>query len=365
MTEILFHFRDCFKYPRIQFRTGYNLSAVAQVAGEHREQVRSLGEQALREAIAGFADNIVQCADHGSEEGVYRASTEAAVFMYLLFTEFTGTTRQMMDGAVFELVKDTKSKGAAVHLGLAGNPLDPPLMCFSAQIDAFVSLQRNAVSLTNQVMWDKLCLVDRLLILYEDLIALMAQEKAIHPVLSNFALSIQLDLAPAITLAMGGRVDAAFAISRRAIEIVGFFRVMVEDPASIQIWTFSGTDEDARRAFKGRFNTKKLFPRASEFWHGMYNKYDALSARHHPNPASFSRTEWEPMEDGGLKLTVNQLHNSLKDAEANVADVWQVLELFHYCLLGMEMSLRHILKTDELQQKNVELSQLIKAAMDA
>lgn len=362
MAEIWLRYRDDQYKPTFHIRIIHDLDFILGIAEDWRPAAKISGGNKVQEALASFAGDVaIQVESGASEEEVEFAAARVLTMAVLWLTEFRNATRQMLEGATIECAMDRKTKAAMIHLSTPMNPLDPKIMSSSLEVDAFLADQRVVMASTNAAMGTDAAIIDELIALYGELVKAMGLVKTLHAVITGFAMSIRQDVAPAIALAMGGRPDAALAIARRALEIVGFARMIAEDPASAETWIFAHPEEkEAWEHFKTQFRVKNLFPKTDPFWHSVWLRYDVLAKLHHPNPQSFLRMEWEKTNDGRLKITSRQLQHSPEQVAENVAEVWCVLEIYALCLAALEKAIRAQVDTGSIRGRIVGVAEAIR-----
>lgn len=255
-------------------------------------------------------------------------------------TDFCDTSIEKLKGGTIECILDGRSGEVTVHLAIPSDPLRPRLMCFSLEIDAFLTeqqaIQAAAVSMAGQ----QAIIVDDLVGLYKELANLASGVVELHPLFVAFSMSVQTDIAAACSLTLAGRADTALAVARRALETAGFARVIADDESAAQIWVFAQGDDKSWKIFKERFKTKYLYPRDGGFWQAVYNRYDLLSRMYHPGPDSFVRLEFNPLNDGKLRVATRQFEHGPEDSQTAVHNMWMILDVFALALAAFEMSVR-------------------------
>lgn len=361
MAEIWLRYRDDLHEPTIHIRNIYDLDLILDLAESSRSAAKLSGGSKIQEALAFLAGDIAAQVEEGaSEEKVEFASVRFITTAVLLLTEFHQASREMLEGATIECAMDKETKAAMVHLSTPKNPLDPRIMSSSVEVDAFLADQRVVMASTNTAMGADAAVIDELIALYGEIVRAVSTAKTLHAVITGFAMSIRQDVAPATALAMSGRPDAALAVARRALEIVGFARMIAEDPAAADTWIAAHPGEKvAWEHFKTHFCVKNLFPKRDPFWHSVWIRYDVLAKLHHPNPQSFSRMKWEQTDDGRLKITTRQLQHSSTHVEENVAEVWCVLEVYAMCLAALEKAVRGHVNTDGIRGRIAGVAEII------
>ncbi len=366
MHQIYLQFKDNTFDASVYLRFQYELESILLVANNKCELVEHIGHTQTLNQLSRITNELAELANtEASIELVEKKAVELLVFSVAELLVHRNIQVDQFQNSTVECVLDVPSGGMMVNLANPNNPLRQKLMCASMHIesfsDEFYQLQRS----TNLHLDTDAVVIDEVINHYRDFGEHLKGIFNFNPLIYSFIFNVQQDIAPAISLVMGGRNDAGCALARRAIEIVGFARTIIGDKEAEEIWIANNKVNTVEKAYRDRFSLKQLFPKGDAFWHGLYRRYDFFSKLSHPTPLSFSRMRWKPTEDGKLEINVRQTRCNKDDAAENVDEVWLILDTYALCLCGFEYALSAYVDTKDfhslfadLLQKTGKLSKL-------
>jgi len=219
------------------------------------------------------------------------------------------------------------------HVSIPGNLLDEKFICPSVHIDAFLDVQKRFQSSTMNLLASSMLIVDDIIVMYKKLFN-FAKKVGNESHAALFIASVSQDLAPACSLVLGGRLDAAYAIARRNIEILGASRIIATNSAAGSIWSNAHKDNKSWKSFKRLFVPKHMFANGTIVWDKLYTLYDMLAKTHHPNPESFDRIKQVERTKGRIFLAISSISFSPNDADENAKAIWFICYIFCVILTG-------------------------------
>ena len=200
-------------------------------------------------------------------------------------------------------------------------------------MDMFLDDQRKLYCSTMDILSSEMSIIDDIVALFGEL-SILATNLATARVISLFILSVSQDFAPACSLVLGGRLDAAYAVARRSLEILGISRMIAHDPEASPTWAAAHKDDQSWKAFKRKFTIENMFPKGDLFWDKIFRLYDHLAREHHPNPKSFSRIKEHSRTDTQIQFAISSLSFGTEEFRENATAFWVIVYIFSMVLLG-------------------------------
>lgn len=327
-----------FKFEDRQIATYFPLDEMDNLAAPRCAIMKQKGQSYSLDVITSFAKRLatkVYEEDKFSEFGVIQSdfdqtSLELLMMLYAYTITFSNITKHFLGNAIMECVYEKEHGTVAHHVSIPNNILDEKLLCPSIHMDEFLGVQRKLQSITMGLLVSKMAIVDEIIVAFQRLIEMTKNQVG---VISIFMTSVSQDLAPACSLVLGGRIDAAFAIARRNLEVLGTSRIIADDEeAAGSIWSHAHDDKKSWDAFKKHFNAQKWFPKD---WQHIFRVYDALAKQYHPNPGSlFSRIREVKRDTKHISLSFSSLSFSPEEAHESVKEFWYVSYIFCMILCG-------------------------------
>lgn len=327
-----------FKSGDRQIATSFPLDEMDNLAASRCALMKQQGQLYSFDAITSFAKQLatkVYDEDRFSEFGVIqdtldREALELLMLLYSYTITFSHLTKQVLDNAIIECVYEEEHGAVAHHVSIPNNVWDEKLLCPSIHMDQFLEAQRKLQSITMSMLVSNMAIVDQIIVNFQRLIEITKSEVG---VIAIFMTSVSQDLAPACSLVLGGRIDAAFAIARRNLEVLGTARIIADDKeTSGSIWSHAHDDKKSWKTFKNHFNAKKWFPND---WKHIFEVYDDLAKQHHTNPGSlFNRIREVKRDKNYISLAFSSLSFSPDEAHKNVKAFWHVSYIFCMILCG-------------------------------
>jgi len=322
----------------------YTLDAIEQLAKERRELMTSRGQKFASEAINAFAKQLADAtkgeeannaisSDHIPRQ-VEKPAAELAVLLYTYATTFSDLQPPALEGATLECIYEGAHGTAAFHVSLVGNWFDTRMLSPSLHIDAFLTIQRKLLSTTESILADDITIADRIVNSFGDLYEYAVKIDA-GALVALLLVTISQDFVPACTLVLGGRLDAAYAIARRNIEVLGAARLIADDKETRSVWANAHQNDAAWKQFRRTFNVKKMFPKDNGLWSNVYKLYDDLARQHHPNPQSFDRVQEVGRTETHVQFVISSTSFSIENANKNAEAFSLLVYIFSVILLGL------------------------------
>lgn len=342
MAKIWLRYRDDVEKPTVNLREYFDLERIAIVAREKKKVALELGEDKLQDAIVEFANRLGDAATQSNDDDVELRAAELCTLIVLRALEYEKMPYALLEDATIECMAYRETGALSYHLALAHHPSGQRNMCFSVELDAFLSEHNNAQGQSITKLGTQGHIIDTLIRLYDDLNDCLRNQAPPDPVIISLLTAVKQDIAFACSIALGQRSDAAFTLARRALEISGVIRIITHNPEASNVWAAAHNGNEDWKEFKKTFTVKNYFPSNDAFWKDVFVRYDHLARFFHPNPSSFWRTEWSETEDQRLRITVHQLEggNDADTKNNGLRSMWYVLDCYALALRAMEKTQR-------------------------
>lgn len=338
------------------------LDAIDSVATEKCLLMKRGGEKYSSGAINYFAKKLADVTSSADEHSSFHANgslpsdvehsiIELAVVLYAHVLTFSNLTKDVLSSSILECVYEVKHGTAAYHVSIPGNIFDRGLLCPSVHMDNFLDIQRKIQYSTMNLLSERMFVVDDIVSTYEKT-ASFTKEVESNSFIALFVVSACQDFSPACSLILGGRLDAAYAIARRNIEVLGAARIIADDPNAGTIWASAHKDEASWKMFKKLFTIKNMFPTNNLLWEKLFGLYDLLSREHHPNPNSFDRIKEVSRDSSSISFSVSATSFEFEDVNRSVGAFWVICYIFCVILVGyISITLDHYKKdqSDDLK----------------
>lgn len=340
-----------FRYDRASgFKThlirDFDLNTFDMVAQEKISLFKEHGESFSSNTLTFFSEKLanelknlfgsslyyIKLSQEDVPDPVERAVLDLAVFLYSYSVAHSMMTKEILSGATLECVYEEVHGTTAYHVSMPGNIYDEKILSHSIELDMFLEDQRKLQYKTMSILHEDVAIIDEIIHSmqkFKDFAKDMRCGSA--PVL--FLYYVSQDFAPACSLVLGGRLDAAYAIARRSIEVLGMSRLIADDEEAKSIWNNAHKDEQSWKMFKKKFSIKNMFPRNDRFWQTVYKVYDRLAKEHHPNPKSFSRIRERSRTESQVRFEMHSMSFSLDEFQKNVFAFWEIVYIFSMMLL--------------------------------
>ena len=204
---------------------GFGIDAVETVANGKRLLMRENGESYSSNGITVFAKQLAELLLVSNENSgsilknailktelpkeVERSVIELTVVLFAYTLEFSNLTKTRLKGATLECLYEERHGTAAFHVSLPGSPSHERLFSPSVYVDMFLDDQRKLYCSTMDILSSEMSIIDDIVALFGEL-SILATNLATARVISLFILSVSQDFAPACSLVLGGRLDAAY-----------------------------------------------------------------------------------------------------------------------------------------------------------
>lgn len=320
------------------------LEAIDNVAAEKCLLMKSNDEKYSSGAINHFAKNLAGIisdsddysdfhADANLPSNVEKSIFELATVLYAHTLSFSQLTKDVLSNAILECVYEEKHGTAAYHVSIPGNIFDRGLLCPSVHMDAYLEKQRKIQYATMNFLSDQMFIIDDAIPAYEQVTNLTKSFKIDSPV-SLFITSCCQDFSAACSLVLGGRLDAAYAVARRNIEILGAARSISDNTDAGAIWASAHKDVNSWKIFKRLFSVGNMFPKGDSLWDKIFGLYDLLAREHHPNPESFNKIKEVSRDDHSISFSVSSTSFDLEDIDKSAGAFRIVCYVFCMILVG-------------------------------